>query len=132
MKEENSWYRKLIVYSLLIGFVGGTTALLFTETTNWGLGLLFGDRGTEAWSGSLWWIPITSFGALLMTFLRKKLHVAKEVPGAVQLAKEAWVEPSDALPLILIATLSIIFGASLGPSLGIVLLGGAFASWFVT
>jgi H+/Cl- antiporter ClcA len=115
-----------------MGVVGGFSALLFTLVTNVGSSFLFGDMSTESWSGSIYWIPLTSFGAVLVTFIRKKFAVPKKVPGAVELAKESWVEPSTALPLILVAVLSIIFGASLGPSFGIVMLGGAFASWLVT
>jgi H+/Cl- antiporter ClcA len=132
MKDENAWYRKLLIYSLPIGIVGGVAAVLFTSITNGGSNFLFGERSTDPWSGSLYWIPLTSFGAILVTFVRKKLSVAKNVPGAVELAKLAWIEPSGALPLILVAVLSIIFGASLGPSFGIIVLGGGFASWLVT
>ncbi len=132
MTENNTWYKRLLIYSLLIGIVGGFLALIFTIVTNSGSNFLFGDMSTEAWSGSLYWIPLTSVGAVLVTFIRKKFAVPKKVPGAVELAKNAWVDPNTALPLILVAVLSIIFGASLGPSFGIVMLGGAFASWLVT
>lgn len=130
--KKELWYFRLLRYSLLIGFVGGVSALLFTWVTNGGSSLLFGDMSSDSWSGSLYWIPLTGFGAFLVTYLRNKLKVPKKVPGAVELAEISWVEPSTAPQLILIATLSIVFGASLGPSFGIVMLGGAFASWLVT
>jgi H+/Cl- antiporter ClcA len=50
----------------------------------------------------------------------------------VAFAQKGWVEPSGAFALVSISAISLMVGASLGPSFGIVVSGGGFAAWLVT
>jgi len=113
----------------MIGAGGGIAALFFSAVTGIGLDLFFGDPSSEPWSGSWWWIPLVSGGALLVAALRQSWSVPEEVPGAVAYAREGWVDPSSALSLFTVSTISLIVGASLGPSFAIVVAAGGIGSW---
>jgi H+/Cl- antiporter ClcA len=125
---EKPWYRKLLLLAPLIGAAAGVLALI-TGTAS---GFFFGGTNTGWWNGRWWWIPLTAFGGLIVSLLRKAWKIPKVVPGSVALAQQAWVDPSQALYWIVITTVSLITGASLGPSFGLVVLGGFAGSWLVT
>jgi H+/Cl- antiporter ClcA len=129
---EKSWYQKLLVIALALGLAGGVSALLFMGITGIGIEFFFGDSGTEWWSGKWWWIPLTALGGLTVSILRKAWKIPGKVPGSIALAQQAWVDPASAPYLVIISTVSIITGASLGPSFALVLMGGGFGSWIVT
>jgi H+/Cl- antiporter ClcA len=130
LSEE--WYRKLMVAALVLGVGGGVIALVYSGVTNFGIGRLYGDPTSEAWSGQWWWIPLVSGGAVLVTALRGLWKVPKKVPGAVALAKRGWVDPSSAISLVLISAISLFVGASLGPSFGVIAGGGGLGAWIVS
>lgn len=129
---SSSWYRKLLVFALLLGVVGGGSALVYSGVTGFGINLFFGEPTSEPWSGEWWWIPLISAGAVLVVLLRRWWHVPDKVPGAVGFARKGWVEPSSAMSLFVISTVSLFVGAGLGPSFGIVVSGGGFGSWLAT
>lgn len=129
---EKRWYRKLLVLTLVIGAAGGVMALIFMGITGTATGLLFGDTGTGLWDGRWWWIPLTALGGLVVALLRKTWKISEHVPGAVALAHQGWVDPSVAFYWVAISTVSLVMGASLGPSFGLVVMGGGFGSWLVT
>jgi H+/Cl- antiporter ClcA len=129
---EKPWYQKLLMFALVIGAVGGVLAVLFMGITGTATGFLFGNTGTGWWAGLWWWIPLTALGGLVVALLRKTWKISKDVPGAVALAQQAWVDPSKAIYWVAISTVSLVMGASLGPSFGLVVMGGGFGSWLVT
>ncbi len=129
---EKPWYQKLLMFALVIGAVGGVLAVLFMGITGTAIGFLFGDTGTGWWTGRWWWIPLTALGGLVVVMLRKTWKVSENVPGAVALAQQAWVDPSQAFHWVAISAVSLVMGASLGPSFGLVVMGGGFGSWLVT
>jgi H+/Cl- antiporter ClcA len=129
---SESWYRKLLVAALVLGVAGGAIALVYSGVTNFGIGRLYGEPTTDAWSGQWWWIPLVSGGAILVMFLRGLWKVPEKVPGAIGFAKRGWVDPSNALSLVLISVISLFVGASLGPSFGIVVAGGGAGAWIVS
>ena len=53
------------------------------------------------------------------------------VPGAVGLVKSAWIDPGSAPRLVAVSVVSLISGASLGPSFGLIIMGGGLGSWVV-
>lgn len=122
----------LLLYAPVIGIVGGVLALVFMSITKNANELLYGDAGTDWWSGHWWWIPLTALGGLIIAQLRKSWKISKNVPGAIALAQQAWVDPSKAVYWVVISTISLVMGASLGPSFGLVVMGGGFGSWLVT
>lgn len=129
---SNSWYRRLLALALLLGVVGGASALVYSGVTEFGIDRFFGEPTSEPWSGEWWWIPLISGGAVLVVLLRRWWHVPDEVPGAIGFARKGWVEPSSVVSLFVISAVSLFVGASLGPSFGIVVSGGGFGSWLAT
>ena len=122
-------YRRLLVLALGFGVAGGVFALAYSFITSWGIGRFFGDPTPELFSGQWWWIPLIGAGALLVVWLRGRSGAAGKVPGAVAFARAGWVDPSNAFALVAISAISLMVGASLGPSFGIVVSGGGFAAW---
>ena len=125
------WYRKQLVAAVYLGVFGGIFALAFSLVTTWGIDRLFGDATSEPWSGKWWWIALTAGGAVLVTVMRRAMAVPEEVPGAIAMAKAARVDPKLAPKLVLISVVSLVAGASLGPSFAIVVAGGAMGTLLV-
>jgi H+/Cl- antiporter ClcA len=129
---EKPWYRKLLMLAPVIGAAAGLSAVIFMGITGTASGFFFGDTGTGWWAGRWWWIPLTALGGLIVSLLRKAWKIPKLVPGSIALAQMAWVDPSQALYWLAITTVSLMTGASLGPSFGLVVMGGFIGSWLVT
>jgi len=68
---------------------------------------------------------------VLVTAMRKMMAVPDEVPGAIAMCKAAQVDPQLAPRLVVISVVSLVAGASLGPSFGIVVAGGGMGTWLV-
>jgi len=100
--------------------------------TGAGIGFFFGDTGTGWWDGHWWWIPLTTLGGLIVSFLRKIWKVPEYVPSPIKLAHDAWVDPGTVIPWVIISAISLIAGASLGPFFGLAVMGGGVGSWLVT
>lgn len=126
---DDATYRRLLVMAVGLGIAGGVFALVYSLVTDWGIGLLFGEAKADLLSGQWWWIPLVGAGALLVAWLRQRSGASGEVPGAVAFARAGWVEPSSAFALVAISAVSLIVGASLGPSFGVIVSGGGFAAW---
>lgn len=129
---DKSWYQKLLAIALALGLASGVSALLFMGITGVGIDFFFDDNGTGWWSGKWWWVPLTALGGLTVSLLRKAWKIPEKVPGSIALVRQAWVDPASTLYLVIISTVSIITGASLGPSFALVLMGGGLGSWMVT
>jgi H+/Cl- antiporter ClcA len=127
---SDGWYRKLLSVALVLGLGAGAAALLFTAATGLGIDLIFGDPRSDPWSGEWWWIPVVSGGAVLVALMRRSWKVPQKVPTAVGFARQGWVDPSSALSLFVISTVSLFVGASLGPSFAIIVAGGGMGAWF--
>jgi len=126
-----AWYRKQLLVAVFLGVFGGVFALAFSVGTTWAIDGLFGDPTSDLWSGDWWWIVLTAGGAVLVTAMRKAMSVPDEVPGAIAMCKAARVDPELAPKLVIISVVSLVFGASLGPSFGIVVAGGGMGTWLV-
>lgn len=129
---DQSWYRKLLALAVLFGVGGGIAALVVMGAINYLIGLMFANTPFGWLGGQWWWIPLTAAGALLVTFLRQMWKVPDEVPGSIALAKQAWIEPRNVIPWTIISAVSLLTGASLGPSFTLIILGGGLGSWLVT
>ena len=129
---EQSWYKRLLLFALVLGGVGGLLALIFNGITGAGINLFFGNTGTGWWTGQWWWIPLAALGGLIVSFLRKIWKVPEDVPSPIQLAHNAWVDPGTVIPWVIITTISLIAGASLGPFFGLAVMGGGLGSWLST
>ena len=129
---ERPWYGRLLVFALVLGLVGGVAALTFMGVTGAGISFFFGNSGTGWFTGNWWWIPLAALGGLIVSFLRKIWKVPEEVPSPIKLAHNAWVDPTTVIPWVIITTISLIVGASLGPFFGLSVMGGGLGSWLAT
>ena len=129
---EESWYKRLLLFALVLGGVGGLLALVFNGITGAGIGFVFGDTGTGWWAGRWWWIPFTALGGPTVSALRRIWKVPEVVPSPIQLAHNAWVDPAVAIPWVTISAVSLVAGASLGPFFGLAVIGGGLGSWLAT
>lgn len=129
---DEHWYRRLLLVALALGAAGGVFALIYSGVTGWSIDLFFGEPTSEPFSGQWWWVPLVSGGALIVAFLRARTGVAGQVPGAIAMAAKGWVEPSTATALVAISAISLMVGASLGPSFGIIVSAGGLASWLAS
>ena len=69
---------------------------------------------------------------MLVTFLRKAWRVPDHQPGAVAQIQQGWVDPKLAPKVAVLSGLSLILGASLGPSFGLIFMGGGLGSWLIS
>lgn len=129
---DQTWYRRLLALAVPIGLAAGVLALLYSVVTGAGSDLFFEDAGSEWWSGEWWWVPLIAAGGLLVALLRRWLQIPEEVPGAVAFVKQGWVDPAGGPRLVLVSVVSLIVGASLGPSFGLVVMGGSLGAWVVS
>jgi H+/Cl- antiporter ClcA len=126
---DRSWYRKLLGYALVLGLAGGALAVVYMGVTGAGSDVFFGDAGSDWWTGEWWWIPLIAVGGVIVAWLRQRLDVPDDVPGSIAYAQKAWVDPASAPRLVAVSVVSLISGASLGPSFGLVVMGGGLGSW---
>ena len=130
---EERTYQRLLGIAFGLGLAGGVFALAYSFITGWGMDLfLFSEPTSELFSGQWWWILLTGAGALLVAALRSRGGVAGEVPGGVALLRSGWVQPSTAFTLVVISAVSLVAGASLGPSFGVIVSGGGFGAWLIS
>lgn len=125
------WYARLLAWSVALGIAGGTVALAYAGVTGLVIDRVFGDPTSGTWSGEWWWILVVPAGALAVVALRRSWNVADDVPGATAIAHRGWVEPTDAVPWVLISAVSLMVGASLGPSFGVVVAGGGLGAFLI-
>ena len=128
----DQWYRRLLALALALGVAGGLFALAYSGLTTAGITFFFGEPTSELFGGQWWWIPLVAVGALIVVAMRERTGLSGNVPGGIALVRVGWVDPSTALPVIAVSVVSLIFGASLGPSLGIIVFGGGLGAWLVS
>lgn len=126
---DQPWYRRLLAYAFALGLGAGVLGLGFLALTGTGIDRLFGDPTTEVWSGEWWWIPFVAVGGIVVAVLRKVWETPDVTPGAIDAIESAVVDHKSAPRLVAISAVSVIFGASLGPSFALVIMGGALGSW---
>ena len=126
---DQPWYRRLIFYAFGLGLVAGALGLGYLGITGAGIELIFGESGIGTWSGEWWWIAVVVLGGIAVTALRSQWALPDETPGAIDSIESADVDHHTAPKLVGISAISLIAGASLGPSFALVIMGGALGSW---
>ncbi len=126
---ELPWYRRLLAVAVVLGVSGGVLSLIYLAGTGFGIDLVFGGVGTGLWAGQWWWVPLTALGGVVVTALRRRWAVPEHVPGGVEIIEAGEIDHRTAPQWILLAVLSAVTGASLGPSFSLVVMGGAVGSW---
>ncbi|MGB5187651.1 MAG: chloride channel protein [Acidimicrobiia bacterium] len=125
----SGWYRRLLGVAVVLGLAGGVFGLIYIGATDAVIDLFFGDAGTAWWSGEWWWIPLIAAGGLTVAALRQMWRIPEKVPGGVELIESGHVDETTAPQWAVIAAVSAMAGASLGPSFALVVMGGGLASW---
>ena len=123
------WYRRLIGVAFILGLAGGVYGLVYLGVTGEFIDLFFGDADSTWWSGEWWWIPLIAAGGLTVAALRQMWSVPEKVPGGVEIIESAQVDHRTAPRWAIIAAVSAVAGASLGPSFALVVMGGGLGSW---
>ena len=123
------WYRRLLGVAVLLGVAGGVLGLIYLGATGWAIARIFAESDGAAWSGEWWWIPLVAFGGFVVVVLRTAWHVPEKVPGGVAVIEAAKVDHTTAPQWVVIAAVSAVAGASLGPSFALVIMGGGLGSW---
>jgi len=123
------WYRRLIGVAFILGLAGGIYGLIYLGVTGEFIDLFFGDAGSTWWSGEWWWVPLIAAGGLAVAALRQMWSVPEKVPGGVEIIESAQVDHRTAPQWAIIAAVSAVAGASLGPSFALVVMGGGLGSW---
>lgn len=123
------WYRRLLGVAVLLGVAGGVLGLIYLGATGWAIDRIFAESDGAAWSGEWWWIPLVAFGGFVVVALRTAWHVPDKVPGGVAVIEAAKVDHTTAPQWVVIAAVSAVAGASLGPSFALVIMGGGLGSW---
>ncbi len=126
------WYRRLLRIAVLLGIAGGVLGLIYLGATGWVITRVFPETDGAAWSGEWWWIPLVALGGLVVVALRTAWHVPEKVPGGVAIIEAAEVDARTAPRWVVIAAVSAVAGASLGPSFALVIMGGGLGSWIAS
>ncbi len=126
------WYRRLLRFSIALGVAGGVLGLIYLGATGWAIARVFPESDGAAWSGEWWWIPFVAFGGFVVVALRTAWHVPDKVPGGVAVIEAAELDHTTAPQWAVIAAVSAVAGASLGPSFALVVMGGGLGSWFAS
>ena len=122
-------YRRLLISALGLGLVAGAFSLLFIVGTEGVLDLVFEASGFGWWEGSWWWIPITAAGGALVAGMRHTWRLPTQSPSATKGVEEADALYPNAFKWLAVSTVSLLVGASLGPSFAFIIGGGALGQW---
>ena len=131
---RTTWWRDLepfgrsIVLAVPIGIGAGLLALLFLFAVDSGTTAIWPHVEPEAWSGEPYWVLILAAGGLVVGWMRKLLGVPERITGAIEAIAEADVDHRLVPKTVAISIVSLIGGASLGPTFGLVMLGGGLAA----
>lgn len=126
---DEPWYRRLIAVAIALGLAGGVLGLAYLGATGELTDAIFETDATGWWSGEWWWIPVVAAGGLVVAALRSVWAVPDKVPGGVEMIEDAVVDHKRVPKWVIIAAISSIAGASLGPSFALILIGGGLGSW---
>jgi H+/Cl- antiporter ClcA len=129
---DQGWYRRIVGFAVLLGIAGGILGLVYLGITGALADVFFDSGGVRPWSGEWWWIPFVAAGGLVVTLLHSVWRVPAKVPGGVELIERGEVDHTTAVKWVVIAAVSAVMGASLGPSFALVVMGGGLGSWIVS
>jgi len=129
---DTLWYRQLLAIAAVMGLIIGMLGLAYLGITGGLTDRIFGDPRIDTWSGDWWWIPFIAAGGLMAAAVRSWLKITDDVPGGVAVIESGKVDHSVAPSWVLLAAVSAIAGASLGPSFALVMIGGGLGSWIAS
>ncbi|MEA1903790.1 MAG: chloride channel protein [Actinomycetota bacterium] len=116
--------------AVALGAITGVFSLVYLFLVEEGTHALWGDEGSTEWfSGGVWSIVIPIGAGLLIGLTYVLLKLPARFDGFISELQDGHVEPSTAPGALLVAVISLIGGASLGPEAPLGTAGGAAGTW---
>lgn len=127
----NEWgpMTRSVALAVPIGLGAGVLALAFVVVVDAGTKALWPEVELDAFSGKWYWVLILAAAGLVVGWMRKILAVPEHITGAIEAIAEADVDHRLVPKTVAISVVSLIGGASLGPTFGLVMLGGGLAAF---
>ncbi|MGI9642201.1 MAG: chloride channel protein [Acidimicrobiia bacterium] len=110
----------------------GAVAAAFIWLTVKGVEVLWPDAEVsdpELFSGQWWFIPLIGVFGIAVGVARRLLHVEPQIPGLFDEIGEGRVEPTAVPPRVVVALISLVSGASVGPEAPLAAMGGGAGTW---
>ncbi len=123
-------YATLLGHSVLLGLFGGLLTVLYLVVIEGGVHVLWGDIDQVGWFSGSWQplvIPVAA--GLLVGVAYRQLSLPTRFKGFIDELEEGEVEPSTAPGALLVAVISLVGGASLGPEAPVGTGAGAAGTW---
>jgi len=120
----------VVAYAVLLGVLGGLIAVVFIGAINWLVELIWSEpAGVGLFEGEPWWILLIAAFGLFIGLIRKALKVQPVIPGLFDEISERRVEPMTVPKRVLVAFVSLLSGASVGPEAPLGAMGGGLGTW---
>ena len=117
-------------WALLLGVFAGVFSLGYLWLERLGFQLLWPEEPPTGWfSGEWWWILIPTGAGVVVGTLYQVFHLPARLPGFVEELEEGRVEWRHAPGAVIVALVSLIGGASLGPEAPLGTGSGGAGSW---
>ena len=130
MRSVRRDYATLLGDSVLLGLFGGVLTVLYLVIIEGGVHLLWDETDQVGWfSGSWQSLLIPILAGLLVGVAYRQLSLPARFKGFIDELEEGEVEPSTAPGALLVAVVSLIGGASLGPEAPVGTGAGAAGTW---
>lgn len=119
----------LVAFAVMVGVVLAFVSLAFLGVTKVGSKWFTLPDDPGWFDGNPWWIAVTGAAGLLVGLLRRAFRLPAKLPGTVKEIRDAEVDPTTAPGAVVVSTVSLIGGASLGPEAALGIAGGAVGTW---
>jgi H+/Cl- antiporter ClcA len=120
----------VVGYAAVLGLVMVLIAVVFIGVIDWLTELIWADpSGYGLFEGELWWILLIGLFGLLIGLARHYLKVEPVIPGLFEDIAERRVEPTVVPRRIVVALISLVSGASVGPEVPLGAIGGGIGTW---
>lgn len=120
----------VVAYAVVLGLVGGLVAVVFIGLIDWIVELVWSEpSGVGFFDGEPWWILLIAGFGLLIGVIRRVLKVEPVIPGLFDEIAERRVEPTTVPKRVLVAFVSLLSGASVGPEAPLGAMGGGLGTW---
>jgi chloride channel protein, CIC family len=124
--EREFWI--LMAYAVALGVFGAFAGLAFIGVTgvgnNW-----WTDSNPDWFGGDWWWVLVTAAAGVGVGLLRRVTQLPEQIPSLIADLEEEQVNPRLVPGIVVVSTVSLIGGASLGPEKALGAMGGGAGSW---
>jgi H+/Cl- antiporter ClcA len=118
----------LVGDAVALGVFGGFAGLVFLgvidQGEKWNV-----DSNPHWFGGHWWWVAVTAGAGLMVGVLHRLLRMPEQTPGIISEIKTGQVDARLVPATVLISTVSLIGGASLGPEKALGSMGGGAGTW---